>query len=140
MTETKIPDGFSPHFKKSSFTDPWEPIYSSTLSDRILIGLYLSDAHCNSRGFVHGALIAAIADNAMGLSCGRVIQESGHTAKGLLTISLHTDYTSTAKTGAWLVVDTDYVKCGRSVCFARSLVKADDEVIAIASGTFKVIN
>ena len=139
MSKPKVPEGFSPHFKKSEFTNPWEPLYSSILNDRVLIGLYLSKAHCNSRGFVHGALIAAVADNAMGLSCGQILKSSNSKATGLLTISLHTDYTSTAKVGAWLVVNTDFIKCGRSVCFARSFVKADEKVIATSSATFKVL-
>ena len=27
MTDTDIPDGFEPHFRKSPLTDPWEPLY-----------------------------------------------------------------------------------------------------------------
>ena len=28
MTDTDIPAGFEPHFRKSPLTDPWEPLYS----------------------------------------------------------------------------------------------------------------
>ena len=70
---TAPPDGFEPHFRKSSLTEPWEPIYSQRLDDRVVIGLYAREPHTNSRGMVHGGLIAALADNAMGLSCVQVL-------------------------------------------------------------------
>ena len=140
MTDLAPPDGFSPHFRRSNVTDPWEPIYSRVLPDRVQIGLYLREPHCNSRGLVHGGLIATLADNAMGLSCGQVSKASNSDVKGLVTISLTTDYVSSARLGAWLVVDTDFVKVGRSVTFAQAKIFGDGKVIATASATFKVLN
>ena len=139
MSDEKIPDGFKPHFKKSLFTDPWEPIYSEQRADRLRLGLFLSTAHCNSRGLVHGGLISTLADNAMGLSCVQVMQAADIEVLGLVTMSLRTDYINTASLGEWLVVDTDYVKCGKSICFTRALIRAGERVIAKADATFKVI-
>jgi hypothetical protein len=45
--------------------------------------------HTNSRGLVHGGLIAALADNAMGLSCGQGRQG---VSQGLITVNLSVDY------------------------------------------------
>ncbi|MEM8751850.1 MAG: PaaI family thioesterase [Pseudomonadota bacterium] len=132
-----IPEGFAPHFKRSAFTDPWEPIFSQSLPDRIRLGLRLAAAHCNSRGFVHGGLVASLADNAMGLSCAAAAKTAGDPVGGLVTVSLSVDYEGSAPLGAWLVVDTDHVKVGGSVCFARALVVADDAVVATAHATFK---
>jgi acyl-coenzyme A thioesterase PaaI-like protein len=46
----------------------------------------LRAVHCNSRGFVHGGVIAALADNAMGLSFVRVfkatVEDPANPAKG----------------------------------------------------------
>ena len=53
------PDGFAPHFRKSPLTDPWEPIFSRRDTRKVIIGLKAREAHCNSRGMVHGGLIAA---------------------------------------------------------------------------------
>jgi acyl-coenzyme A thioesterase PaaI-like protein len=132
------PDGFAPHFRKSGLTDPWEPLFSRTLPDRVQIGLWLGAAHCNSRGFAHGGLISALADNAMGLSCIQKAISGGHEAKGLVTVSLSTEFLGTGRMGQWLVIDTDHVKTGRSLAFARALVLADGAPIAQASATFKV--
>jgi hypothetical protein len=37
-----------------------------------------------------------------------------------------------------VVVDTQYVKVGRTLCFAQAFVTADGEVIARADARFKV--
>ena len=67
---SEIPAGFEPHFRKSPFSDPWEPLYSKRTDKAVSMGLRLGKAHTNARGFIHGGLIASLADNAMGLSCG----------------------------------------------------------------------
>jgi uncharacterized protein (TIGR00369 family) len=140
MLELTPPAGYTPHFRKSRFTDPWEPLFSMAEARQVSIGLWLAEAHCNSRGLVHGGLIASIADNAMGLSCVASLQSEGAAiTAGLVTISLSTDYLGSAKLGQWLATDTHFVKTGRSICFADCLVKADGEPVARASATFKVL-
>jgi uncharacterized protein (TIGR00369 family) len=134
------PEGYEPHFRKSPLTDPWEPIYSRRGDGRIILGLYIREAHCNSRGMVHGGLIAALADNAMGLSCGETMRERGDgDAPRLVTVSLAVDYIGAAKLGQWLAFDTAYVKAGRTLCFAQAFVTADGEVVARADARFKVV-
>lgn len=56
-----LADGFAPHFRKSPLTAPWEPLYSRRTAQAVQIGLHIREAHCNSRGFVHGGLISALA-------------------------------------------------------------------------------
>ena len=77
MTATAIPEGFERHFRQSPLTDPWEPIYSKRTAEAVIIGLRLATPHTNSRGLIHGGLIAALADNAMGLSCAARALNSG---------------------------------------------------------------
>lgn len=139
MADQTPPEGFAPHFRKSNVTDPWEPIYSRVLPDRVVIGFHVREAHTNSRGMLHGGLIAALADNAMGLSCVTVLTGEGRKPEGgLVTVSLAIDYVGAAKLGQWVAVDTQYVKAGRTLCFAQAFVTADGEVIARADARFKV--
>lgn len=136
MTTPDIPDGFSRHTRTSPLTEPWEPIYAKRTASAVILGLRLARPHTNSRGMVHGGLIAALADNTMGLSCGAAIDD-GKTR--LVTVSLAVDYIGTAQVGQWLTIETDVVKTGRTLCFAQCLVKADGETVARANGTFKVV-
>jgi uncharacterized protein (TIGR00369 family) len=130
-----IPAGFERHFRKSPLTEPWEPIYSKKTDRAVIIGLRLAKPHTNGRGLVHGGLIAALSDNAMGYSCALVM---GWT-KSLVTISLAVDFVGSGNVGQWLAVETDVIKTGKTICFAQSLIKADDVVIARANGTFRVV-
>jgi uncharacterized protein (TIGR00369 family) len=135
MTTSAIPAGFEPHFRTSPLTDPWEPLYSKRTNKAVIIGLRLAKPHTNGRGLIHGGLIAALADNAMGYSCA---QATGWTTT-FVTISLAIDFVGTAEIGQWCTVESEVIKTGRTICFAQSLIKADDAVIARANGTFRVV-
>ncbi|MCA8901177.1 MAG: PaaI family thioesterase [Hyphomonas sp.] len=140
MTDPAPPEGYAPHFRKSAFTDPWEPLYSKVTPEQVSIGLFLREAHCNSRGLVHGGLIASIADNAMGLSCGEVLRGGGRTdVSGLVTVSLTTDYVGSAGLGQWLATDTYFTRAGGSLAFASCLVQANSHVVARANASFKIL-
>ncbi len=132
---SEIPPGFEPHFRKSPLTDPWEPLYSKRTERAVIVGLWLAKPHTNSRGLIHGGLIAALSDAAMGYSCAQVM---GWTSS-LVTISLAVDFVGSAQIGQWLTVESDVIKTGSTICFAQSLIKADDVVIARANGTFRVV-
>jgi uncharacterized protein (TIGR00369 family) len=136
MIASDIPEGFERQTRRSPLTDPWEPIYSKQTPDAIILGLRLATPHTNARGFVHGGLIAALTDKAMGHSCGHKMRG----AYSLVTVSMSIDFISSAQIGQWLTVETDVIKTGSTICFAQCLVKADAAVIARANGTFRVVN
>jgi uncharacterized protein (TIGR00369 family) len=134
METQAIPTGFERHYRQSPVTDPWEPLYSRKTDGAVVIGLQATQAHTNSRGFVHGGLISALADNAMGLSCSQRLGD----AAGLLTVNLTLDFMGSAKIGQWLEFDTIFVKPGATLCFAQAFVTADGEPCARANAVFKV--
>ena len=133
---SEIPAGFEPHFRKSPFSDPWEPLYSKRTDKAVSMGLRLGKAHTNARGFIHGGLIASLADNAMGLSCGVKLDGGG---SRLVTVSLAVDFIGTAQIGQWLAVESEVIRTGSTLCFAQCLVTADGSPIARANGTFRVV-
>jgi uncharacterized protein (TIGR00369 family) len=135
MTSLDIPEGFEPHFRKSPLTDPWEPLYSRKTEKAVIIGLRLAKPHTNSRGLIHGGLIAALADGAMGYSCALA---TGWRSS-FVTISLAVDFTGSAAIGQWLAIESDVIRTGSTICFAQCLAKADDAVIARANATFRVV-
>jgi uncharacterized protein (TIGR00369 family) len=136
MTAADIPEGFERRFRQSPLTDPWEPIYSKRTTDAVIIALRLARPHTNSRGLIHGGLIASLADNAMGLSCGVKLDGGG---SRLVTVSLAIDFIGSAQVGQWLAVETDVIKTGGTLCFAQCFVTADGVAIARANATFRVV-
>ena len=135
-TSTGIPEGFERQSRRSPLTDPWEPIYAKQTPDAIILGLRLAKPHTNGRGFAHGGLMAALADKAMGHSCGHKMRGGAYS---LVTVSMAIDFISSGQIGQWLAVETDVIKTGSTLCFAQSLIKADDAVIARANATFRVV-
>jgi len=132
---TDIPAGFEPHFRKSPFTNPWEPLYVRKTDKAIALGLRVGKPHTNGRGLIHGGLIAALADNTMGYSCAQALGW----ASSLVTISLAVDYLGNGEIGQWLSVEGEVIKTGHTICFAQSLIRVDDTIIARANGTFRVV-
>ena len=131
------PEGFLPHFRKSPVTDPWEPLFSRQTEEAVQIGLYLREPHCNSRGFLHGGVIATLTDNAMGLSCRKPLDSA---PGGLVTVSLAVDYLSAARMGQWLQIEPRVLRTGRTMSFADALVTADGAVIARANASFRLVD
>ncbi len=130
-----VPEGFAPHFRKSPLTDPWEPLYSKRSAGAVIMGLRLAEPHTNARGLIHGGLIAALCDNAMGYSCSQRLGEGAT----MVTVGLAVDFVGTAKIGQWLSFEPEIVKTGNTLCFAQCIAKADGVAIARANATFKVL-
>ena len=135
MTDTDIPEGFELHLRESPLTEPWKPLYAKTTDTAVIIGLRLARPHTNGRGLIHGGLIAALADNAMGYSCAQATSWT----TSFVTISLSVDFVGSAEIGQWLAVESEVIRTGSTICFAQCLAKADGAVIARASGTFRVV-
>ena len=130
----QVPEGFVPHSRKSAVTDPWEPIWVRPLEQAIQLAVRIAPAHCNARGFLHGGVIASLADNAMGLS---LAQATGTSA---VTVGLTIDYVRSAGPGQWLQVEPRVIRSGGKLGFVDALVTADGETIARASATFRVLS
>jgi len=133
-----IPPDFERHTRSSPLTGPWEPIYARRTADRWRLGLIIRPEHTNSRGLLHGGLIAALADNAMGLSLGVVLESQGRApSKGIVTTSLAVDYLGRATLEQWLEFDTNFVHAGGSSGVTQALITADGDIIARANAAFR---
>ena len=133
-----IPAGFAPHFRKSPVTDAWEPIFSKTEGGVIVIALRVREAHCNGRGFLHGGVISALADAAMGHSAVRSQgREQAAQARSALTVTLAVDFLALAQIGQWIEIVPRVLKTGSSLGFADCMVLADGQPIARGSATFR---
>ena len=141
MSNAAVPAGFTPHSRTSPVTAPWEPIFARELADAFQLGFVLAPAHCNSRGFLHGGVIATLADNAMGLSLATALGARGaRPAGGAVTTHLGVDYVGTAELGQWILIAPRVVKSGRTSGVVDALVTADGKPIARADATFRILS
>jgi uncharacterized protein (TIGR00369 family) len=130
-----IPDGFQPHFRKSPVTDPWEPLYSRRSANKVELAFEVRTAHCNSRGFLHGGVLAALCDNFMGLSLAAILNNA---QASIVTVNLAIDYIGSAKIGDVVIIEPRVIKSGGVIAFCDALARSGDTIIARANGTFRV--
>ena len=139
MTDTPIPPDYGPYPRRSPFTDPWRPLFCRERAGDFSIGTLLRREHCNSRGLVHGGFIAALADNAMGLSIVGVLKERGEAVSGMVTTNLSIDYTGQAKIGDWLQTESEIIRIGGTLAFARGRLVSGERTVATCHATFRVM-
>jgi acyl-coenzyme A thioesterase PaaI-like protein len=134
----EAPEGFELFTRPSPLMDPWRPLYMRRQPDRMLLGVRLREPHTNSRATAHGGFIAALADQAMGMSCGVKLQAEGIAVSNLWTTSLAIEYLTSPKVGQWIAFDTTFARVGKTLCYAECNVSADGETIARAHTNFRV--
>jgi uncharacterized protein (TIGR00369 family) len=136
-TQATIPEGFAPFTRISPLIRPWLPIYASERDDRVVLALTVAEPHLNRRDTVHGGLLAALADQAMGMSCAIVLRSQQVPVANLWTSSLTVDYLAASRPGQWLAFDTIFARVGKTLCHAEIDITADGATVARARATFR---
>ncbi len=144
-TLADVPPGWAAHTRRSPLTNPWEPLFTRLLpaeggrAPAVALALRVAEPHCNSRGFAHGGLVSALADNAMGLSAVAAARAEGTSEiKGAVTVSLNLDFLDSARIGQWLTIEPVVLRHGRTLAFTECHVRADGQLVARASATFRL--
>jgi uncharacterized protein (TIGR00369 family) len=97
--------------------------------------LTLGAEHLNPNGTVHGAVLFAMVDTAMGKATMSVLSSGQFCA----SVDVQFRFVRPASTGS-LLADVEVLKRGRSVVHLDGRVTdGDDRLIATASGTFAII-
>ena len=138
MTPRRTPVGFVSFTRESPLLAPCRPLYSREQQDRLVIGVFVAQPHCNSRGTVHGGLFAALADQAMGMSSAIKLRAAGLQVEALWTTSLTVDYLGSAGPGQWVEFDTVFSQAGRTACHAEADISADGVTVARARASFRI--
>lgn len=92
----------------------------------------VGDHHLNPNGVVHGAVLFALVDTAMGKAATSVLDEGQYAT----SVDLQLRFIRPALSGA-LVADVEVLKRGRHVIHLEGrIVDGDQRLIATAAGTF----
>ena len=94
----------------------------------------IKENHLNAVGITHGGFIAAVVDAGAGTAAHR-------SADGgpCVTISLELKFISSVKLGQELIGLTKVQKKTRSLVFLTCELRADNKIVATASGIWKII-
>ncbi|HEU0221660.1 MAG TPA: PaaI family thioesterase [Paracoccaceae bacterium] len=92
------------------------------------------EVHGNLYGYVHGGMLAAFADFALGHACWFANERAR-----VVTVHLDINFVTAAKVGTWIGCEVEIVRKTRSLCFPRGDFVAEGQVLATASGVWKII-
>ncbi len=132
---TSVPLGFGPIFRSSPLLDALGSFYSKGEGMTLEVGLLVTERHTNSRGTVHGGVLATLADVGMGY----LMAYGADPPRRMTTASLTIDYTGTAAIGDWIAVEMDAPRVGRQLAFANARLMAGEKQVARASAVFAVV-
>ena len=135
-TNSDVPEGFGPLFRTSPLLDALGPFYGKGAGADLTIGLRVAEKHTNSRGGVHGGVLATIGDVALGYT----MASSPDRPRSALTASLTIDYVGSAKVGDWIEARVDKYKVGKTLAFANAYLTVDDTQVARVSTVFAVVS
>lgn len=108
------------------------PVYSRGEGGQRVLGLQVAEKHCNTRGTVHGGILATLADVALGYTMAL----ASDPPRNLITAHLSLDYAGNAKVGDWLEARVDIQKQGGRLAFANCYIFVKEERIVRASAVF----
>ena len=132
-----IPTGYQLHTRRSQ---PWEPLCLRETEGAAQLTVEIAQAHCNARGFAHGGLISALADNAMGLSVVRLARRrEGCENASAVTVSLALDFIETARIGDCVEFHPTVLKVGATLAFVDCRVICGERLIARANASFRMV-
>ncbi len=145
MVKQVVPPNFTAYETGSPFIQHIGPLYASQDERGFVLGLLVAKHHCNTAGRLHGAMICAVADIALGRNIGWDIYSRRSSAEketidqhgvSMVTTNLSADFVGTARVGPWVETEVDVQRTGKTLGFANAYLVAGEERIARASGVF----
>jgi len=94
----------------------------------------IKENHLNSAGITHGGFIAAIVDAGAGTAAHRAADN-----KPCVTISLELKFISVVKLDQEIIGITKIQKKTKSMVFLTCELKAENKIVATASGVWKIL-
>lgn len=131
-----IPAGYTLFQRDRGFSELIGPLHFMADDEGLHIGLRLDAQHCNPAGTAHGGLLATLIDMQLPLGARYALPDlDGHL---LFTISLTMDFLAPVQRGQWLYGSTQLLKRTPRMVFAQGFAMADGEIVARASGSFRI--
>ncbi len=128
-------EGFEALFRTSPFLDTNGPFYQKKEKGKLIVGLRVLDKHVNGRGYAHAGILMTLVDIAIGYHAAF----SENPPLNLVTISLNTDFMSSAKLGDWLEAHVVVSKKGRTLLYASATIVKDEVKVLRSSAIYSIV-
>lgn len=120
-------------FEDTGFIGLIGPILFKTVDGDLVFGFVAQQKHSNSDGNVHGGMLAAFADRAIGAAAREVRSDAS-----IATIDFGMHFVAPVRIGQFVQAECEPVRITRSLAFMRCTLKVDDMIVATADGILKL--
>lgn len=137
---TDIPDGFKPLKRGGGYLSslgPWHYRIDEAKGERgqMVLAIRVEDRHTNIRHIAHGGFLVTIVDTALGI----VVSSSREPAQPIVTVSLTTNFVSSAELGDWVEAHVDIDRMGGRLAYASCRLVTGARTIMTGSGVFALM-
>jgi uncharacterized protein (TIGR00369 family) len=137
---TDIPEGFKPLKRGGGYLSslgPWHYRIDEAKGERgqMVLAIRVEDRHTNIRHIAHGGFLVTIVDTALGI----VVSSSREPAQPIVTVSLTTNFVSSAELGDWVEAHVDIDRMGGRLAYASCRLLTGSRTIMTGSGVFALM-
>ena len=135
-----IPVGFKPLKRGGGYLSslgPWYYRIDETKGEKgqLILAIRIEDRHTNIRHIAHGGFLVTIVDTALGI----VVSSSREPAQPIVTVSLTTNFITSASPGDWVEAHVDIDRIGGRLAYASCALRTGDRVIMTGTGVFALM-
>ena len=128
-----IPPGFTRIENVTGFAEANGPWFEKIEDGRLIRGFLPGPQHANALGIVHGGMLAAFLDSAMGTAVFRDIERRA------VTLTLSLDYLGPARLGDWLQAEGRVVGHDEHVAQVRGRLYGPHHEVLAGLGAFSLL-
>ena len=128
-----IPPGFTRIENVTGFAEANGPWFEKIEGGRLIRGFLPGPQHANALGIVHGGMLAAFLDSAMGTAVFRDIERRA------VTLTLSLDYLGPARLGDWLQAEGKVVGHDEHVAQVRGRLYGPRHEVLTGLGAFSLL-
>ncbi len=131
---SRIPDGFRELTDLKGFAANNGPWFEKIENGRSIRGFLPGPQHANTLGIVHGGMLAAFLDSAMGTAVFHTLQRRA------VTLTLNLDYLGPGRIGDWLQAEGWVVGYDEHVAQVRGRLYGRRHDVLTAMGSFALLS
>ncbi|MCM2288199.1 MAG: PaaI family thioesterase [Sulfuritalea sp.] len=136
----EIPEGFKPLKRGGGYLSslgPWYYRIDETKGEKgqIVLAIRIEDRHTNIRHIAHGGFLVTMVDTALGI----VVSSSREPAQPIVTVSLTTNFITSAEPGDWVEAHVDIDRMGGRLAYASCTLLTGKRTIMTGSGVFALM-
>ncbi|MYM62421.1 PaaI family thioesterase [Pseudomaricurvus sp. HS19] len=109
-------------------------LWTQKTADGWHYGVQLGESHCNAQGIIHGGVLMTFFDHALSLK----VWEAADRAI-CSTVQLDTHFLSAVTPPAFVELESEILKTGKSLIFARGVLKVDGKAVMEGKGVWSVV-